>query len=125
MIRLAIYLAASIQVLLRDYAPTNILLDLLRTRRGLKWAVPTALVLVPVYLYAASLTTTLIERGAPGWLNLLVLVLAWNAIKFTAMVPVSLLLLAKVRIIEWRARRSAGRQAYMPGRELGPWTTWS
>lgn len=30
--------AASVRTFLRRYMPTNILLDLIRTRRGLKWA---------------------------------------------------------------------------------------
>ncbi len=125
MIRLSILLAAALHGLLRTYAPSNILLDFLRTRRGLKLAIPVAVVLVPIYLYAASFTTTLIERGAPGWLNLLVLLLIWNAIKFTVMVPISLLLLVRAKITELRVDRAQAKEGYQPGRELGPMTRWS
>ena len=125
MLRPSIRLAATTHGLLRSYAPTNILLDLLRTRPGLKWTIPVTLVLAPAYLHAAILTTTLIAHGAPSWLNLLSLMLCWNAIKFTAMVPLSVILLTKARIHEWHARRAARREGYAPGRELGPITTWS
>jgi len=40
-------LSAAIRGYMRFYMPTNIAIDLLRTRRGLKWAVPVALVAVP------------------------------------------------------------------------------
>ncbi|MFT4109500.1 hypothetical protein [Propionicimonas sp.] len=52
--------------------PINIALDAIRTRRGLKWGVPAMLLAVP-YLYASSPVRVLIGNGAPGWLNLLVL----------------------------------------------------
>lgn len=74
---------------LRRYMPTNILLDAIRTRRGLKWGVPAMLLAVP-YLLAASTFTTLIADGGPGWLNLLVLLCLSNTMKFIIMGPVSL-----------------------------------
>lgn len=64
--------SAHTRYFLRRYMPTNIVLDAIRTRRGLKWGVPAMLLAVP-YLYAASLLTVLIDDGAPGWLYLLVL----------------------------------------------------
>jgi hypothetical protein len=70
---LSLHLAATLHNLLSTYTPSNILLRHLRTRRGLKWAIPVALVLVPTHLFAASLSTALLARGGPGWLNLLVL----------------------------------------------------
>lgn len=66
----------------RFYMPTNRAVDWLRTPRGLKWAVPVALVATPAYLLAMSVWVTLIERGAPGYFNVLVLLFAWNAMKF-------------------------------------------
>lgn len=65
---------------LRRYMPTNIALDAIRTRRGLKWGVPAMLLAAP-YLYAASVCTTLIDNGGPGWLHILVLLFVWNAFK--------------------------------------------
>ena len=89
---------------LRRYMPTNILLDAIRTRRGLKWGVPAMLLAVP-YLLAASTFTTLIEDGGPGWLNLILLLCLWNTTKFVIMGPVSLVLLVRVRHQEALTRR--------------------
>lgn len=106
---------------LRHYMPTNILLDAIRTRRGLKWGAPAMLLAVP-YLIAASICTTWAADGGPGWLNLLVLLFLWNALKFIVMGPISLILLARVRLVERRATQGevAG---YAPGRQMGPLTT--
>jgi hypothetical protein len=76
----------------RFYMPTNIAIDLLRTPRGLKWAIPAALVATPTYLFAMSVCATIIERGGPGYLNVLVLLFAWNAMKFSIFAIVSPLL---------------------------------
>ncbi|WP_370445303.1 hypothetical protein [Miniimonas sp. S16] len=75
------------------YAPTNLLLNVVRTRRGLKWGT-LAMLLAVVYFYAAAICTTIINDGGPGWLHLLVLLFVWNAFKFLWIGPVSLLLMA-------------------------------
>lgn len=93
---------------LSRYMPTNILLDLIRTRRGLKWGVPGMLLSLP-YLYVASFLTVLIEDDAPGWLHVLVVLCIWNAMKFTIMGPVSVALLLRARAVEWRERRMSRR----------------
>lgn len=89
---------------LRRYMHTNIALDAIRTPCALKWGVPVMLLAVP-YLLAASICTNLIANGGPGWLNLLVLLFIWNAMKFIIMGPVSLVLLVRVRVREAVARR--------------------
>ncbi|WP_243227601.1 sulfate permease [Microbacterium sp. CIAB417] len=89
MLRLLWAASVRIRYFLRRYMPTNILLDLIRTRRGLKWGIPAMLLAAP-YLLAASICTSIIEDGGPGWLNLLVLLLIWNALKFIWIGPVSL-----------------------------------
>lgn len=109
MLRLLWAMSVRIRYFLRRYMPTNILLDLIRTRRGLKWGIPAMLLATP-YLLAASICTNLIADGGPGWLNLLVLLFVWNALKFIVMGPVSLALLVRVRIQEAVARRRARRQ---------------
>ncbi|WP_243844254.1 sulfate permease [Salinibacterium sp. ZJ454] len=83
----------------RRTTPTNILLDAIRTRRGRKWGIPAILLAVP-YLLAVSICTALIADGGPGWLILLVLLFIWNALKFIAIGPVSLVLLAGARLQE-------------------------
>lgn len=109
MIRLLWALSVRTRYFLRRYMPTNILLDLIRTRRGLKWGIPAMLLAAP-YLLAASVCTNLIAGGAPGWLNLLALLFIWNAVKFLFMGPISVVLLARVRIQEAAAWRRERRQ---------------
>ena len=53
--------------------------------------------------------TTLIDRGAPGWFHLLVLLCIWNAFKFLAMGPVSVVRLVRARTAERRDRRMLSR----------------
>jgi hypothetical protein len=87
-------LCSTIAFYLRVYAPTNIALDYLRSRRGLKWAVPAALVLTPAYWGAGYGVTTVIENGGPGWLNLVAALCAWNGTKFAMLGVWSPVLLA-------------------------------
>lgn len=95
---------------LRRYMPTNILLDVICTRRGLKWGVPAMLLAIP-YLYVASLLTVLVGDGGPGWLHLPVVLCIWNAMKFAFIGPVSVVLLVRARTAEWRERRTLRRAA--------------
>jgi len=103
MIRRLWTLSVHTRAFLRRYMPTNILLDAIRTRRGLKWGVPAMLLAVP-YLLAASICTNLIDNGAPGWLYLVVLLCIWNALKFLWIGPVSLINLMLIRTRERRTR---------------------
>ncbi|MFV4914631.1 sulfate permease [Microbacterium lacticum] len=93
------------------YAPTNLLIAATRTRRGLRWGIPAMLVAIP-YLLAARWCVTTIENGGPGWLNLLVLLCAWNAIKLILNGPITVVLLLRARIREAVARRRARRPDY-------------
>jgi hypothetical protein len=99
-----------IRYFLRRYMPTNILLDLIRTGRGLKRSIPVMLLAVP-YSIAASVCTRLLADGGPGWLNLFVLLFIWNALKFVLIGPVNLALFIAARMREHRAQQGAtGRQ---------------
>jgi hypothetical protein len=110
MLRLLWAASVRIRYFLRRYMPTNILLDLIRTRRGLKWGIPAMLLAVP-YLLLASICANLVADGGPGWLNLLVLLFIWNALKFLVMGPVSLALLLRTRLQEGAERRRVRRQS--------------
>lgn len=109
MIRLLWTASTEVRYLLRRYMPSNILLDLIRTRNGLKWGVPAMLLAAP-YLGLAAWCTTLIESGGPGWLHLVVLVCIWNALKMVIIGPVSVALLVRARARERQARKRAERE---------------
>lgn len=85
-----------IRTFMRTWMPTNVLLDALRTRRGLKWGTP-AMLLSVVYFAIAYWCTTLIDGGAPGWLHLIVLLCIYNAFKFLVYGPLSLVRLVAAR----------------------------
>ncbi len=92
------------RIFLRKWMPTNILLDAMRTRRGLKWGVP-AMLFGVVYLLIAVTCTELIEQGWSPWLYLVFFLALWNALKFILFGPWSLILLARARAQEARTRR--------------------
>jgi hypothetical protein len=108
MIRLLWTLSVHVRSFLRHTMPTNLLLDRIRTRRGLKWGIPAMLLAVP-YLFAASICVNLIAKGWPGWLNLLVLLFVWNALKFLSIGPASVVFLARARVREGSERRRTRR----------------
>lgn len=99
-------LTARTHYALRGYMPTNVLLDAIHTRRGLKWGVPAMLLSVP-YALAAILCAGLVQAGGSGWLNLLVLLFAWNALKIFVAGPMALIRLLRVRSREATARGRA------------------
>lgn len=109
-------LSAALNGYMRFYMPTNRALDWLRTPRGLKWAIPVALVATPAYLFAMSVCATIVERGGPGYLNALVLIFAWNSIKFAVMgvlTPVRCLTLWLSRSPRQVCRSSAGQPSVL------------
>ena len=97
-------LTARIHYSVRRFMPTNIALDAIHSRRGLKWGVPAMLIAVP-YLLAAVFCIGLVEDGGSGWLNLLALLFVWNALKFIVSGPATLIRLVLARHREARARR--------------------
>ena len=99
MFRLIAIASIHLRVFLRAWMPSNIILDLIRTRRGLKWGVPAMLLAAP-YFAIAYWCTTIIETGGPGWLHLIVLVCIWSAFKFLIMGPTSLVLLGSAKLRE-------------------------
>lgn len=98
----------------RRLFPTNRIRDAVYTRRGLKWGIPAMLLAAP-YSAAVNLLTDHIEQGGPGWLHLLVLLCAWNALKMLWLGPMSLIALARVRYSEHVQRRAARREAESRG----------
>ena len=72
---------AAVHRYLQVYAPTNLLVRRLSAKES-HWRTAAVLVVVGASLLTAMHTAaSAVANGAPGWLNLLVLVLAWDAIK--------------------------------------------
>lgn len=103
-------LSVRTRTFLRRWMPTNILLDKLRTRRGLKWGVP-AMGLGVAYLFIAATSITLTNGGWSPWLYIVFAVCLWNALKFLLFGPISLLLLARACVHEHRAKRDLQRSS--------------
>lgn len=70
-------------------SPTNRLLRLLRSRRGLRWTGP-AMLLGAIYVVAAAVLSEQIARGAPDLLRIVVVLFVWNGIRLIAAGPVNL-----------------------------------
>lgn len=106
MFRLLWAISVHTRYFLRRYMPTNILLDLIRTRRGLKWGIP-AMLLGIVYFLAAAVCAAALNDSGLGWLNLLVVLFVWNGLKFLLNGPISLVVLCRVLLTEGSHRRRA------------------
>ncbi|MFD2674411.1 hypothetical protein [Gulosibacter bifidus] len=114
MIRLLWAASTSIRNFMRRCRPSNVLLDAIRTRRGLKWGLPAMLLAIP-YLLIANLSTEAAANGGPRWLHLVVLVCIWSALKLVCIGPVSIVLLIRARLRESAAvRRSQVEQQEEP-----------
>jgi hypothetical protein len=83
-------LSAAIRGYLRFYMPTNRAVDWLRGPRGLRWAIPVALVATHAYLGLTALAIQGAAHPGLGWLNVLVFLFFWNAMKFAWMAVLSL-----------------------------------
>ncbi len=103
MFRLLWIVSVHTRAFMRRYMPSNIVLDRVRTRRGMKWG-PLAMLLAIPYVAVAYWLTVLIEAGSPGWLYLFVFICLWSAFKMLWIGPASLVLLFRARASESRDR---------------------
>lgn len=103
MFQLLIAFVSRIYTFFQRTMPTNMIIRATHTRRGLKWGVP-AMLLAVLYVVIGATFAQWVADGAPGWINLLVLVCLWNALKFVVNGPVTLVRLVRVRAIERRYR---------------------
>ena len=103
MFQLLIALVSRIYAFFQRSMPTNILIRATHTRRGLKWGVP-AMLLAVVYIVIAAALAQWVAGGAPGWINLLVLLCLWNALKFVVNGPITVFRLVRLRARERRYR---------------------
>ncbi len=111
MFALIVQLATTIRDML-SHAPSNRLGLRLRTRGGLGSAL-TAIAAGAAYLYMAAICTMLLDRGGPGWLNVLVLLFIWNAFKLALAGPAILVARARQQI----ALRRTPRKVHAPADE--------
>lgn len=79
---LSVRLSATVHGYLDAYAPNNILIRHLRIPNGRRWAFPVSIALTSAYMAATAGLNSAVEAGAPGWLNVVTALCAWNAIKF-------------------------------------------
>ena len=100
MIRLLLAASVAISDYLRRYMPTNKIRDRVYTRDGLKWGIPAMLLAIP-YFGIALWLARIIETGAPGWLNVAVLICLWCGFKMLWLGPISVVMLIRARIREW------------------------
>lgn len=99
MFQLLIAFVSRIYAFFQRTMPTNMIIRATHTRRGLKWGLP-AMLLAIVYVVIAAALAQWVIGGGPGWINLLVLVCLWNALKFVVNGPITLVRLARVRATE-------------------------
>ena len=72
---------AFVHRLMTAFAPSNVLIRNVRSARP-RWGLATALVgLAVMLLLTVRFVADAVLAGAPGWLNMIVLVLAWDAVK--------------------------------------------
>lgn len=105
MFQLLIAFVSRIYAFFQRAMPSNILIRATHTRRGLKWGVP-AMLLAVVYVVIAAALAQWVAGGAPGWINLFVLVCLWNALKLTVNGPITLTRLMRSRASELRHPRA-------------------
>ena len=64
-----------------QFAPSNVLIRRVRASRPSLSTVAATMAVAAVLIVAVKVVTDAVAAGAPSWLNLVVLVLAWDAIK--------------------------------------------
>lgn len=79
---LSVRLTGTIHSYLSAYAPTNLIVRHLRTSPQEGIVVFVSLAFTSAYGLAGAGLTSAVQSGGPGWLNVIVLLFAWNTIKF-------------------------------------------
>ncbi len=108
MFRLIWTLGVNVRGFAQRYMPSNILIRATHRGAGLKWGVP-AMLVAGIYLVVAAGLVQWIADDGPGWLNLVVLVCLWNALKFVINGPATVVLLVRARRAETHIRRTLSR----------------
>ncbi len=98
-------ISARIYHVVQRFAPSNIIIRRVHTRAGIKWGPLVGLAGVLAYGLLLVVAGTLIREGVSGWLSLLVLVGFWNMVRFSVLIPASVIRLLRVRHQEKLALR--------------------
>lgn len=99
---LSSWIAGTSLRLTKTYAPTNVIAGFIRSRRGHKWGIPIAAALVPAYALAFNRVADVATSTNTGWLYLFALLMFWNTGKVLALGNLSVVLLVRARIREWK-----------------------
>jgi|GEM_PF-1840836 len=91
---------------LQNYAPSNVLVRRVRSTHPRARTAAGLLAIACVLLIAMHVAAVAVAAGAPGWLNLVVLVLAWDALKVAWLAGG-----AMIRTLSGRGHRMVGRCA--------------
>lgn len=67
------------------YAPSNVLIRRVRAWRPTLITVAAMMAVAAALIVALKVVADAVASGAPGWLNLVVLLLAWDAFKLAAL----------------------------------------
>lgn len=108
---------AAVHRYLALYAPTNVLVCRVRGSHPTRRAAAALAVVACVCAGGVRLLNMAIEAGAPGWLNVVVLVLAWDAIK-VGFLALSVLLRASLRGLRAKTHGSSPANASAPSERL-------
>jgi hypothetical protein len=122
LILLAMRLAAAVYRWCQRWLPSNILIRRVRTRAGLRFGIPLAL-LGGVYFIAGLGCLGAVRLGGPGWWYLAMAVCWWTAAKLIGHGLYATLALPVVRVRENLAVRRAIREA--SARPGGPRQVWT
>lgn len=77
-----VYVVACAHRYLQLSAPSNLLIARVRSSPPRLRTATLLLAMAYALIWATHYLSMAIQNGAPGWLNLVVLILAWDAVKF-------------------------------------------
>ena len=126
MIRLVFHLVVIAYWWLHAHAPTSRLVGRVRSAPRLRWT-PICLLVGLACLAIAAAFGAAIQHGAPGWLNLAVLVALWNGVKIGWLAPANVVWAIQVRLARRRHNRqteAAMREAASMADRTVPAQTW-
>lgn len=97
-------LSTALRGYLRYYMPTNRVIDWLRTPGGQQWGIRVPIIATAAYLALTCLAVEGATHSGIGWLNTLVMLFYWNAMKFAWMAVVHVPLMLRTERRRWRGR---------------------